>query len=58
MSAAYVIELADASAGVAVRERAGFRFYAATRAFNRLDGRLFKTVRAIEHAVTGLDARA
>ena len=59
MSAAYVIEAAETSAGIVIRERAGFRFYAAARQFGRLDGRLFKTVRAAEHAVGGLEpARA
>lgn len=57
MSTAYVIESADSSAGIVIRERAGFRFFAASRQFGRLDRRLFKSIGAAERAIEGLMAR-
>jgi len=57
MSTAYVIEAADISAGLVIRERAGFRFFAASHRFGRFDGRIFKTIRAAERAIDGLVAR-
>lgn len=56
MSNTYVIEAADTSAGIVIRERAGFRFFAASQRFGRLDGHLFKSVRAAERAADGLMA--
>jgi len=56
MSDNYIIEIRSASvgltvqAGVVVRDGRGFRFYAATPAFNCLDGLLFATPRAAEKA--------
>lgn len=57
MSAAYIIETADFSAGVVIRERAGFRFFAASSRFNKFDRRLFASVEAARRAVDGLPAR-
>ena len=57
MSAAYIIETADLSAGVVIRERAGFRFFAASPRFNQFDRRVFKSVEAARRAVDGLPAR-
>ena len=54
MSTAYVIEAADSSAGIVIRERAGFRFFAASQRFGRLDRRLFKSIGAAERAIEGL----
>jgi hypothetical protein len=52
----YIIEIQPAaagttiSAGVVVRDGQGFRFFAATHAFARLEGQLFATPRAAERA--------
>jgi hypothetical protein len=56
MSDNYIIEIRPKSAGVTVqagivvRDGGRFRFFAATHKFNSLDGELFKTPRAAEHA--------
>jgi len=41
MSNAYVIETARRTAGIAVRERRGFRFYASDTLFRSLDNHSF-----------------
>jgi hypothetical protein len=50
----YIIEIRSAGievqAGVVVRDGRGFRFFAATRAFDRLDGQLFANPKAAERA--------
>lgn len=51
----YVIEVRPSAgftvqAGIVVREEGGFRFFAATHAFNTLEGRLFKSPKAAEQA--------
>jgi|HubBroStandDraft_1064217.scaffolds.fasta_scaffold00066_40 hypothetical protein len=56
MSAAHVIEDAETSAGIVIQERAGFRFFAASRPYRRFDGHLFKTIRAAERAIDGVAA--
>jgi hypothetical protein len=58
MSTTFVIETADAGAGIVIRERSGFRFFAAVRQFAELDGQVFKTVRAAERAAQSLAASA
>ncbi len=50
MSPSYIIETRNGAAGIVVRDGRGFRFFAATRAFHSLDGRLFATPRAAEAA--------
>lgn len=50
MSSTYIIETRKGAAGIVVRDGRGFRFFAAQRAFNRLDGHLFATPRAAEAA--------
>ncbi len=56
MSDNYVIEIRPKSvgitvqAGLVVRDRRGFRFFAATEAFNSLEGQLFKNPKAAERA--------
>jgi len=56
MSDNYVIEIRPQAAGVTVqagivvRDGRGFRFFAATHAFNPLEGCLFKSPRAAERA--------
>ncbi|HEV2674763.1 MAG TPA: hypothetical protein VGV37_09490 [Aliidongia sp.] len=57
MSAAYIIEAAEFSAGIVIREQAGFRFFAASPRFDEFDRRLFKSIHAAERAVDGLSAR-
>lgn len=52
----YVIEIRPKSAGITVqagivvRDGGGFRFFAAAHVFSSLDGQLFKTPKAAEHA--------
>jgi hypothetical protein len=62
MSDTYIIETRDGAAGIVVRDGRGFRFFAATRDFNGLDGQLFATPRAAEAAakdqLCGLSARS
>ncbi len=58
MSAAYIIEAADLSAGIVIRERAGFRFFAATEQFGRFDRHLFKSIAAARRAIDGLPAQS
>jgi hypothetical protein len=56
MSDNYIIEIrpkfthATVQAGIVVRDRHGFRFFAAAHAFNVLEGQLFKSPKAAEHA--------
>jgi hypothetical protein len=50
MSSTYIIETRKGAAGIVVRDGRGFRFFAAQRAFNCLDGHLFATPRAAEAA--------
>jgi hypothetical protein len=67
MSDNYVIEIRPKAAGITVqagiivRDGRGFRFFAATHAFNPLDGHLFKNPREAEKAalrqVTGGSAQ-
>jgi hypothetical protein len=64
MSDNYIIEIRPSSAGIivqagiVVRDGRGFRFFAATHAFNPLEGRFFKNPREAEKAalahVTGV----
>lgn len=50
MSTAYSIETARHSAGLAVADGRGFRFFAAHPLFAGLEGRHFSTVAAVERA--------
>jgi len=56
MSDNYIIEIRPQSlrstvqAGIVVRDGHGFRFYAAAHAFNDLEGQVFKSPKAAEHA--------
>lgn len=51
MSNAYVIETARHTAGIAVRERRGFRFYAADALFQSLDNLSFSGLRDLWAAI-------
>jgi hypothetical protein len=63
----YIIEIRPKAmgitvqAGIIVRDGRGFRFFAATHAFNPLEGHLFKNPREAEKAalrhVTGVNAQ-
>lgn len=57
MADAYVIEMHSRAAGVAVRERRGFRFFAAEGPFFALDQRRFPNLRAVRRAVGRLIRR-
>lgn len=48
---ALLIEAADRPAGVAVRERSGFSFFAADPHFYALDGSRFSRIEQVEKAV-------
>ncbi len=50
MSDTYIIEVSSQPAGIVVRDAAGFRFFAASHRFNRLEGRLFRNAREAERA--------
>ena len=51
---AFVIETARHTAGIAVRERGGFRFYASEARFQPLDSRLFRGLGAVRAAVNAI----
>jgi hypothetical protein len=44
MPDSYIIEVSSRAAGIVVREAGGYRFFAASQPFFRLDGRLFRHV--------------
>jgi hypothetical protein len=51
MTDAFVIETERRTAGIAIRERSGFRFYAADRVFQSLDNRTFRGLRDLHATV-------
>ncbi len=55
---AFVIETTRHTAGIAVRERGGFRFYAADTLFHPLDNRSFRGLRELRAAIDRLAAAA
>lgn len=52
MSQNYIIEVREQAAGIVVRDGQKYRFFAASHAFNPLEGRLFKNPREAERAAT------
>ena len=54
MSDAFVIETTRHTAGIAVRERSGFRFYASEALFQPLDDRVFRGLHAVRAAVNAI----
>jgi hypothetical protein len=52
MSQNYIIEVREQAAGIVVRDGHKYRFFAASHAFNPLEGRLFKNPREAERAAT------
>jgi hypothetical protein len=54
MSDTYIIEVGSLPAGIVVRDPDGYRFFAASHRFNRLDGQLFRNPREAERAARRL----
>jgi hypothetical protein len=54
MSENFVIEVCSQTAGIVVREAAGYRFFAASHRFNAMEGQLFRTAREAEQAALRL----
>ena len=50
MSKAYIIEVHNRTAGIVAGNERGFTFFSSDRAFDRLDGRDFRTAREAERA--------
>ena len=50
MSDSYIIEVGSQPAGIVVRDPRGYRFFAASSRFDRLEGRLFRNAREAERA--------
>jgi hypothetical protein len=57
VSAAFVIEIDGDAAGLALAERSGFRFYAATRSYWELEGQWFRSLGQAERAATAVQRR-
>jgi hypothetical protein len=56
MPQSYIIEVSSQAAGIVVRSREGYVFFAASPRFNRLDGQLFRNAREAERAAARLAA--
>jgi hypothetical protein len=54
MSDTYIIEIGSQPAGIIVRDPDGYRFFAATHQFNRLEGQIFRNAREAERAARRL----
>jgi hypothetical protein len=54
MSDTYIIEVGSQPAGIVVRTPEGYRFFAATHRFNRLEGEIFRNAREAERAARRL----
>jgi hypothetical protein len=54
MSDTYIIEVGSQPAGIVVRGPDGYRFFAATHRFNRLEGQIFRNAREAERAARQL----
>jgi hypothetical protein len=54
MSDTFIIEISSQPAGIVVRCRHGFQFFAASHRFNRLEGQVFRSAREAERAAAGL----
>jgi len=52
MSDSYIIEVSSQAAGIVVRDRSGFRFFAASERLQGLEGQVFRTARAAERAAS------
>jgi hypothetical protein len=54
MSDTYIIEVGSQPAGIIVRAPGGYRFFAASHRFNRLEGQIFRNPREAERAARRL----
>jgi hypothetical protein len=54
MADTFIIEVSSQPAGIVVRGPGGFRFFAASHRFNRLEGQVFRSAREAERAATRL----
>ena len=54
MSDTYIIEVGSQAAGIVVRDTGGYRFFAASHRFNRMEGELFSNAREAERAAIRL----
>ncbi len=54
MPDSYIIEVSSQAAGIVVRDREGYRFFASSRQFNSLEGRIFRNPREAERAARRL----
>ena len=54
MSDCYIIEVNSKPAGVVVRNKDGFRFFAASQRFGRMEGQLFRNASEAERAAVRL----
>jgi hypothetical protein len=54
MSDSYIIEVGSQPAGIIVRDPGGYRFFAASQRFYRMDGQLFRNAREAERAACRL----
>jgi len=54
MSDAYIIEVGSQPVGIVVRDTFGYRFFAASQRFYRMEGQLFRNAREAERAARRL----
>jgi hypothetical protein len=54
MSDSYIIEVSSKPAGIVVRDACGYRFFAASQCFYRMDGHLFRNAHEAEQAAMRL----
>lgn len=57
MSHAYVIEIHGETAGIVVQDPDGYCFFSSLRAFDAIDGAVFKTPKSAEDAALRLEQR-
>jgi hypothetical protein len=57
MSDTYIIEVRSKAAGIVVRDRDGYWFFAATHHYNALEGQVFRNTRDAERAAMRLATR-
>ncbi len=55
MSDTYIIEVRSEPAGIVVRDRGGFRFFAASDTFQRMEGQYFRSAREAEREALEYD---
>jgi hypothetical protein len=55
MSDTYIIEVRSEPAGIVVRDRGGFRFFAASETFQRMEGQYFRSAREAEREALAHD---